>query len=153
MGASYVEELRILSAEDDPTESLLLRRAFLKAGIKAALDIVSDGQQAVDWLRGHPPFGDRTRHPLPTLLLLDLKMPRMDGFQVIEWLRQQPGLRRLLVVVLSNSEEVQDVNRAYDMGANSFVRKPTHFKGLQAMAEDMERYWFKRSALPVIVPD
>src|SRR5256714_15448859 len=101
--------MRILAAEDDPTEAFLLKRAFLRAGIDVPLDFVADGQQAIDYLAGQQGFADRASHPMPTVLLLDLKMPRVDGFQVLEWIRQQPLLRRLPVVVLTNSDLAQDV--------------------------------------------
>src|SRR5438477_7510693 len=116
--------MRILAAEGDPTEAFLLKRAFLRAGIDVPLDFVAGGQQAIDYLDGQQGFADRANHPMPTLLLLDLKMPRVDGFQVLEWIRQQPLLRRLPVVVLTNSDLAEDVNRAFDFGANSYLRKP-----------------------------
>src|SRR5438132_11841162 len=133
--------MRILAAEDDPTEAFLLKRAFLRAGIGVPLDFVSDGQQAIDYLAGQHSFANRAAHPMPTVLLLDLKMPRVDGFQVIEWLRQQPLLRRLPVVVLTNSDLDEDVNRAFDLGANSYLRKPHNMPALEELVRILEQYW------------
>ena len=94
--------------------------------LKAAnpVRVVTDGQEAIDYLRGEPPFMDRGTHPMPQLLLLDLKMPRLNGFEVLSWLKTQPGLRRLLAIVFSSSAEAGDINRAYDLGANSYLVKP-----------------------------
>src|SRR5262245_57504279 len=128
-----VSPLRILVAEDDEFEVLLLRRAFTKAGVEAPVTFVRDGQEALDYFQRQHGFSDERVHPMPTLLVLDLKMPRLDGFDVLKWLRQQPGLRRLLVVVLTSSSEASDVNRAYDLGANSYLRKPTDLDGLRDM--------------------
>ena len=88
---------RVLIAEDDPGDVFLLQRAFSTAGVSASLHFVRDGQEAIDYLGGEASFADRTAYPLPELMLLDLKMPRLNGFDVLEWLRKQPGLRRLLV--------------------------------------------------------
>jgi CheY-like chemotaxis protein len=114
----------ILVAEDDPTDAFFLQRAFGKTGTTVGLKFVRDGQEAIDYLRGEPPFIDRSAHPMPQLLLLDLKMPRMNGFEVLHWLKTQPGLKRLLVIVFSSSAETGDINRAYDLGANSYLVKP-----------------------------
>jgi len=90
---------------------------------------------------------------MPTLLLLDLKMPRMDGFDVLEWVRSQKSLRRLLVVVFSSSEEIGDINRAYDLGANSYLVKPADFDELLKLAEDLGRYWLVRNIFPELIPE
>src|ERR1043165_7447002 len=81
--------------------------------------------------------------PLPTMLLLDLKMPRVNGFEVIDWIRRQPGLRRLLVVVFTSSELPEDINHAYELGANSYLVKPTEFSELEKLARTLENYWLR----------
>src|SRR6266568_6542022 len=93
MGDAIMNELRILVAEDMQDDVVLLKHAFQKAGVGVALHFVTDGQEAVDYLNGAERYANRAEHPLPTLLLLDLNMPRLNGFDVLEWLRQQPGLR------------------------------------------------------------
>ena len=138
----------ILIAEDHPIDVFLLQRAFLKAGISAHLHFVRDGQEAIDYLRGEGEFHDRKAHPFPCLLLLDLKMPRLNGFDVLVWVRHQPGLKRLPIVVLTSSELHEDINRAYDLGASSFVVKPPGLEGQSDFAQRLERYWLELNRSP-----
>src|SRR4051812_49319470 len=114
----------ILVAEDETADAFFLKRAFAKAGVPTTLQFVRDGQEAIEYLAGEGEFANRLVHPLPHLLLLDLKMPRMDGFQVVGWVRQQPLLKRLPVIIFSSSDQEHDINRAYDLGANSYLVKP-----------------------------
>ena len=144
---------RILVAEDQANDAFILERAFNKTGAKATLHFVRDGKEAIDYLEGQEVFSDRNAYPMPTLLLLDLKMPKMDGFDVLEWVRSQRSLRRLLVVVFSSSEEIGDINRAYDLGANSYLVKPADFDELLKLAEDLGRYWLVRNIFPELIPE
>src|SRR5207248_11387786 len=100
------------------------------------------------YLKGDGKYGNRDEHPLPDLLLLDLKMPRMDGFQVLQWLRQQPGLSSLRVVVLTSSEDLRDVNTAYQLGANSFLVKPLEFENFVETGKMLKEYWLRISKAP-----
>jgi CheY-like chemotaxis protein len=131
----------ILLVEDDPNDVLLIQRAFRKAGIACPLHVVSDGDSAVSYLSGQDPYANRQEAPLPTLILLDLKLPRRSGFEVLSWLRAQPGLKRLPVVVLTSSNELLDVNLAYDLGANSYLVKPVAFDALLQMLKTLNLYW------------
>ena len=97
------EAATLLVVEDNAHDVFLLKRAFIKAGINVPMHIVNDGQEAVDYLTGQEPYANRKEYPLPTLLLLDLKMPRLSGFDVIRWVREHKGLRRLPILVLSSS--------------------------------------------------
>ena len=135
-------------AEDDTTDAFLLERTFARTGNRTSLHFVRDGQEAVDYLSGEGTFADREQHPIPALLLSDLKMPRLDGFQVLGWLRRQPGFKRLPVVILSSSSEPGDVNRAYDLGVNSFITKPVTFESLVEVMKTIGRYWFEIVELP-----
>jgi CheY-like chemotaxis protein len=130
--------LTILVAEDDRNDALLLKLAFGQAGVKAWPYFVSDGKEAIDYLRGEQPFNDRVRHPWPDLLVLDLKMPRMTGFDVLEWLRQRHDLNPLSVLVLSGSQWQADIDRAYALGANFYCTKPLDFKQLVSVAESLK---------------
>ncbi|HOX59522.1 MAG TPA: response regulator [Candidatus Paceibacterota bacterium] len=136
----------ILVAEDDPTDSYFLERAFKRAGIPIALHFVRDGQEVLDYLQGKGQFADRARHPLPQLVLLDLKMPRLDGFDVLEWVRQQPELSALMMVVFSASNESRDINRAYGLGANSYIVKPHSLEELMSLVGHFKRHWLEANA-------
>src|SRR5213593_3626425 len=104
----------ILLAEDDPNDVLLIERAFQRTHVANSLQVVRDGEEALAYLSRQGPFADRERHPLPVLLLMDLKMPRKSGLEVLEWVRQQPGLKRLPIIVLTSSNQSPDINRAYE---------------------------------------
>jgi CheY-like chemotaxis protein len=132
----------ILLVEDDPNDQLLIRRAFGKARLMNPLRIVEDGDAAVAYLAGEGVHADRMASPLPTLILLDLKLPRRSGLEVLAWLRSQPGrLGRMPVVVLTSSRENLDVDRAYQLGANSYLVKPVDFDGLLDLVRTAGLYW------------
>ena len=133
----------ILHVEDDPNDALLFNHACQKAGVAFDLQAVSDGQQAIDYLRGANNFSDRRQHPLPQLILLDLKMPRMNGFDVLSWMRGENDFKQLPVVVLTSSGHEADVKRAYAMGANSYLVKPVGFEALVELARNLQGFWMK----------
>src|SRR5438105_13086300 len=122
------ERAAILLGEDREDDVLLIRRAFNKAYINNPLVVVGDGEQAIAYLEGEGKFRNRAEFPLPDLMLLDLKMPKVDGFGVLKWVRGRPGLKGLRVIVLTSSEDMRDVNAAYRLGANSFLIKPMDFE-------------------------
>ena len=142
----------VLVADDDENDIKLLRRAFQKAGIDTPIAAVRDGEEAINYLQGDKPYADRDTFPIPALLLLDLKMPRTDGFEVLEWLRQQSGLKQMLVVVMTSSDEPQDIDRAYDLGANSFVKKPSDFTSLTTISQKLHDYWLQTNLAPSCAP-
>ncbi|HEX2973707.1 MAG TPA: response regulator [Tepidisphaeraceae bacterium] len=135
----------ILYVEDNPDDVLLLQFAFEKAGIKNPLHIVGDGQQAIDYLSGAEPYNDRSQHPLPGLMLLDLNLPRVMGFDVLKWVRQQGAVAGLVVVVLSSSDLPGDIQRAYQLGANSFVSKPPDLHKQQELARALQSWWLQQN--------
>lgn len=112
----------VLHVEDDPNDTLLFQHACQKAGVVFNLQAVSDGDQAIAYLRGMDSFSDRAKHPMPKLILLDLKMPRISGFDVLSWLRSEGLLKAVPVVVLTSSNHDADVKRAYALGAYSSKR-------------------------------
>lgn len=114
----------ILLAEDREDDIVLIQRAFQKGGIRNPLFVVRDGEEAINYLTGVFPFSDRERFPIPALLLLDLKMPRMDGFEVLAWLGTQPDFKDLPVVVLSSSPDDSDIQKARQLGARDYFIKP-----------------------------
>src|SRR2546430_816526 len=115
------EHALILLVEDREDDVILVRRAFGKANVLNPMHVVRDGAEAIAYLKGEGKYSNRAEYPLPELLLLDLKMPGTDGFEVLKWMRQQPGLQNLRVVVLTSSDQMRDVNTAYQLGANSFL--------------------------------
>jgi CheY-like chemotaxis protein len=138
----------ILVADDSAEDAFILKRAFERAGLNVPLMFVKDGQELIDYLSGSDGYADRMHHPMPRLLLLDLKMPKLNGFDVLRWLQQQPNLRRLVVTVLSSSDESKDVNLAYDLGANSYVVKPGSTTGYSNIVEKMRDYWLEVNRPP-----
>jgi CheY-like chemotaxis protein len=134
----------ILAAEDEHTDAVLLEMALRHAGVPNPLVLTHDGEAAVDYLRGAGLYGDRAAHPLPGLLLLDLKMPRMSGFDVLEWLSSRPELKYLPVVVLSSSSDARDLQKAKEMGAREYLVKPHDFHGLIQMVQGVAARWLAR---------
>lgn len=129
------EPITILLAEDNPDDVLLVKMALAKAGVTGPIHVVRDGAEAIAYLQGAPPFEDRAAHPLPRLLLLDLKMPRLNGFAILEWVKTRPELSLMVVAVLSGSEWPHDLDRAYALGAHFYILKPFDF---QVLAEKLE---------------
>src|SRR5690349_7010840 len=117
----------ILHVEDDPNDILLVQRALKKTGAPSAIVSVSDGDRALAYLGGARDYADREKFPFPQLVLLDLKMPRKSGLEVLEWIRRQALLKRLPVIVFTSSKHDQDINSAYELGANSYLVKPVGF--------------------------
>jgi len=137
----------ILVAEDDPNDVFFLRRAFQKAAIKCHILDVSNGQEAIFYLQGMAPYSNRVDYPLPQLLVLDLKMPLMNGFDVLEWLRGQPGLAQLPALVLSSSGQDEDISRARGLGARDYLVKPTDLAQLSELAREIATKWLQAKAV------
>jgi CheY-like chemotaxis protein len=142
----------ILLVEDDANDVLLIQRAFNKAGLQSNLKTVRDGEQAIHYLAGEGVYADREKYPMPFLVLLDLKMPSVNGFEVLEWVRQQPAMKRLLIVVLTSSNLQADVDHAYELGANSYLVKPVEFDEMVHMIQRFEIYWAEINRIPTPQP-
>ena len=138
----------ILLAEDREDDILVIRRAFAKGDILNPLHVVRDGEEAIAYLAGEGKYANRSEYPLPELLLLDLSMPRVDGFQVLRWIRQQPGIASLRVVVLTSSDELPDINEAYRLGVNSFLVKPLDFQLFVETSKLIKDYWLRTDRAP-----
>lgn len=141
----------ILLAEDDENDIALLRLALRRSSMSSLLHVVRDGEECIAYLEGVGKYANRNEYPLPALLLLDLKMPRTDGFEVLHWIRENPYLNRLRVVVLTTSEHIYDVNRAYDLGANSFLVKTRQLQDFIAQIDAIQSYWLSFSRTPQVV--
>lgn len=131
----------ILLVEDNPDDAELTLRAFAKANIANRVVHVSDGEEALDYLFATGPYQGRTDLAAPTVVLLDLKLPKVSGLAVLERMRNDPRTRRLPVVVLTSSNEERDIVASYDLGANSFVRKPVDFAQFMEAARHLGLYW------------
>jgi CheY-like chemotaxis protein len=145
--AENFSENTILLVDDSEDDTYIFQRAWQTAGIANPLSVVGDGDQAIAYLRGTEPFNDRRQHGFPLIVLLDLNMPRKNGFEFLEWVRQQPALRFLMVDVLTSSMRPQDVERALDLGANSFFVKPGKIDDLVALL----RAWHQNACHKVFV--
>src|SRR5687768_14942356 len=127
------EKTTILMVDDSENDLFLMRMVFKKAEFDCALPEVHDGAQAIAYLKGEGSYSDRGAFPLPAVMFLDLNMPMKNGFEVLEWLRSQPGLKRLTVIILTASMREEDAERAFDLGANWFLTKPSAMEDLVAM--------------------
>ena len=140
----------ILLVEDREDDVLFTRRAFEKANLLNPLQVVPNGEEAIAYLKGEGKYSERDEFPLPALVLLDLQMPRKNGFEVLKWIREQPDFRALRVVVLTTSDRIQDVNRAYQLGANSFLVKPVDFSNFVELTQSIKGYWLWLSEEPEV---
>jgi len=120
-------EKRILLIDDNEDDCLLIRKAFERAGLSYRIQSVRSGVDGIAYLSGGPPYEDRKKYPLPVLVLLDIRMPTIDGFEVLRWIRKQPALAKLCVVMLTSSDEIPDVNLSHQLGASAFLVKPLDF--------------------------
>jgi len=144
------DEAVVLLVEDVEDDAELVRRAFAKGSVVNPLQIVRTGEEALEYLTGTGRYANRAEYPLPELLLLDLKLPGIDGFQVLRWIRQQPELKALRVVVLTSSQALSDATEAYKAGANSFLVKPIDFNDFVNVTNAIQGYWLWTSKTPEI---
>jgi CheY-like chemotaxis protein len=133
--------LPILVAEDNEDEALLLERALKVVGISNPVLMVNSGEHVIAYLKGKAPFADRAAFPLPGVLITDLKMPGLNGFELLEWLRHHPQFAIIPTLVFSNSSEPRDIRRAYELGANAYLVKPPAMEQLEAMMRMTFDFW------------
>jgi len=143
----------ILAAEDEETDRFILKLAFDQAKLSHPLVTVRDGQECVDYLSGATAYADRTKHPLPALLLLDHKMPRKHGFEVLEWLATQPQFKNLPVFVLSSSSDDSDIQKARQLGAWDYFIKPHALSDWVSILHRLQRRCLPAGSNPTAVPD
>ena len=129
----------ILLVEDLEDDALLIEQSFHRAGLQNPIYRVKTGREAMAYLTGQVPYHDHDKYPFPALVLLDIKMPGLDGFDVLKWIRQQPALKNLCIVMLTSSDEIRDVNLAYQLGANSFLVKPLDFWNAAELTRSVHR--------------
>lgn len=146
----------VLHVDDDPNDTALLEAARRKAGVDFRLENVGDGDQAIAYLMGSGKYANRANHPWPTLILLDLKMPRATGFEILKWIRKHPDCKTVPVIVLSGSELQEDVRQAYLVGANSYLVKPLGFGALVNLVKNVTATWLTPRpsvVMPSIAPE
>jgi Response regulators consisting of a CheY-like receiver domain and a winged-helix DNA-binding domain len=136
----------VLIAEDDPNDVFLLKRAFQKAGVSNPIIVARNGQEAIDYLNGSGSFVDRSLHPLPRLMFLDLKMPLVDGFDVLAWLGKRTLETKIPVVVLTSSNQERDIKQAQEMGADDYRVKPQQFEELLEIVKAIHSRWLNAEA-------
>ncbi|MEW6158886.1 MAG: response regulator [Verrucomicrobiota bacterium] len=142
----------ILYAEDDPSDAILFQRAFKQAGVKSRVVVVPNGKTAIDYLNGNGLYADRAQHPLPCLVLLDLKMPAMSGLEVLQWIRGTPELSTLIVLMLTSSNQDSDIQRAYKHGANAYLVKPNRLEDIVALAQAIRDFWLVQNWSHLLLP-
>jgi len=135
------EQALFLLVEDDENDIVLIRRSFIKANVLNPLHVVRTGEEAIEYLTGEGKYARRGEFPLPGLVLLDLKLGKMDGLEVLRWIRKQKGLSSIRVVILTASDDMRDVNEAYQAGANSFLIKPLDFERFVEVSQAISGYW------------
>jgi CheY-like chemotaxis protein len=138
----------ILLVEDNEDDVFMMRQAKKRAGIESPMHIAEDGRRAIAYLSGKDEFRDRGKFPLPTLVLLDLKLPHVTGHEVIEWIRKQSPFRTLLIVVLTASKDSSDIDAAYRAGANSYLVKPSRVDDLCDLVKSIADYWLRKNEPP-----
>ena len=138
----------ILMVEDDRMDIELTLDAFREARLDNPVHVVQTGEAALDYLFGRGEYGDRTRYPLPDLILLDLKLPGISGHEALQRIKTEPGLKRIPVIILTSSEQEADLQRSYDNGANSYLLKPVAFEGFIGVVRTLGEYWLSLNVRP-----
>ena len=137
----------ILLVEDNPDDVFFMRRAFKSAGLENSLHVAEDGIKAVEYLSGAGEFADRAAHPVPCLMLLDLKLPGKGGLEVLAWMRDRPEFTTLVVIVLTTSREPRDIHEAYRLGANAYLVKPTSPSQLTEVIAAIKTFWMDHNVV------
>ena len=138
----------ILMVEDDKDDRMITEKALRKNRLVNPITFLMDGEELMDYLKGKGRFADPKSCPRPCFILLDLNMPKMDGRKALLFIKSDPDLKKIPVVVLTTSKAEEDILRSYDLGANSFITKPVHFEGLVTMMESLKNYWLEIVELP-----
>ena len=143
-----IAPVKVLLADDDPEDRQLTQNAFIENRLVNELDCVEDGEELMEYLHRRGRYSKLQNVPLPQLILLDLKMPRKDGYEALKEIRADPDLRRIPIVILSTSAAEGDIQLSYDLGANSYVTKPATFESLMELVKIINHYWFEVVKVP-----
>jgi len=140
----------ILIVDDDENDIFFVKRAFTEINVHCTFHTLKNGQEAVDYLQGEGEYANRQKFPIPMMILMDLKMPIMDGFQVLAWLRSREGIKVIPTIVFSSSDLPNDITRAYELGANSFMTKSVTYDGLLLKLQTLSQYWLEHCKHPQV---
>ena len=139
----------VLLAEDSDDDVFFMRRAWKSAEVTNPLQVVRDGQQAIDYIAGTGPYADRVRFPIPPVIILDLKLPLKSGHEVLQWIRSNPACKNSIVIFMTSSKEHSDVKKAYDYGLNAYLVKPSPGHELVEMLRAFKTFWLRFNVLAV----
>lgn len=142
------KRVTILMADDDPDDRMLTEDALKEARLANEIRFVENGEELLQYLRHQGKFANLTLSPRPGIILLDLNMPKMDGREALQVIKNDPELRRIPVIIMTTSKADQDILKSYDLGANSYVTKPVTFDELVEVVRGFGRYWFEIVELP-----
>lgn len=142
----------LLIVEDSEDDVFFIERIFKQLGARCDLKFARDGVEAIEYLEGKGQFTDRRQFPLPTIILMDLKMPRINGFEVLQWMQNQPEIRLIPTIVVTSSTLQEDVTRAYRLGANAVMNKPVDKDSLLQMLKTFHLYWTDYVEMPAVKP-
>jgi two-component system response regulator len=145
------ELVNILLVEDEEAHAELTRRAIRKAGNANRIELVPDGEEALDYLFNRGKYADKEKHPTPGLILLDIKLPGIDGIEVLRTIKRDPDLKRIPVIMLTTSEREQDILQSYNNHANSYLTKPVGFKEFEDKVNQIDFYWLLLNKPPAFV--
>lgn len=143
----------ILLVEDSEDDAFFITRAFKAVGMVSPFSRVEDGQKAIDYLSAKGSYADRARFPMPSLVLMDVKLPFISGFEVLRWIREQSGFPRLPVVMFTSSNQECDVEKAYALGTNAYLMKPNHGEHYSDVAALIKRFWLDANLPPPLKPE
>ena len=142
----------ILYAEDDENDQFLIEKAFAKMAHPVEVRFVNDGSEAIQYLQGTGEFADRARFPLPTVIFLDIKMPQVNGFEVLEWLKSNESFKLIPAVMISSSQMQEDIDRAYALGASVYLVKPANLAELQKLFKVTGEFFIEHVEKPSNAP-
>lgn len=145
------ENRSILLIEDDENDVILIQRALDKGGLNAPVHVARDGEEAIEYFSGTGKYENAALHPLPSIVLLDLRLPKRSGLEVLEWLKSHENLALLPVVVFTNSTEDKDIKQAYALGANSYLKKPYTLAATTALLKAVSAYWLDHNERPPVL--
>lgn len=144
----HLKAINILLVEDNEADVKITLRSFKKSIVQSNINVVNDGQEALDYIYGTGKFSDRATYPMPNVILMDLNMPKLTGLQVLEKLKSDPEYKAIPIVMLTSSKNEEDVIKCYQSGANSYIKKPVNYEDFESVTKNFMDYWKNTIILP-----